>query len=355
MAGNSDDTNFFWQSKYGTETWMGTENLVDVTDSYANNLKYRIGFYHVPSGKMVYFKAFITNYKEDFISDWKEEPIFGRTDGIYTYSSTKRKISLSFDVPAASESEAYENMGRIQRLIQFQYPSYDEINNYDDNLATQRVIGQSPLVRISIMNLLQRPPPSKKTNAERTKIKKQSRRDLLSGYIREDQSAAGGILTAINSLSLDTDVGKHAIFEKAPGTVLPQFFSVNMDFFVIHEDTLGFDQQGNSLLPNYPWDVWLKEPSDAEVQATEQSTAARTEMLLNNQAAEDIAKARFNGLGARGRAKRSIKKFARLSERAQSAKRPEARARAAARTQEGGLEYELAWEAADAWEDDWKW
>jgi hypothetical protein len=114
---------------------MGTENLVDVTDSYANNLKYRIGFYHVPSGKMVYFKAFITNYKEDFISDWKEEPIFGRTDGIYTYGSTKRKISLSFDVPAASESEAYENMGRIQRLIQFQYPSYSDTNYSKDSAS----------------------------------------------------------------------------------------------------------------------------------------------------------------------------------------------------------------------------
>ena len=155
---------------------------------------------------------------------------------------------------------------------------------------------------------------------------------------------AAGLLTAINSLSLDTDVGKHAIFEKAPGTVLPQFFSVSMDFFVIHEDTLGFDQQGNSLLPNYPWDVWLKEPSDAEVQATEQSTAARTNMLLNNQAAEDIAKARFRGLGAKGRAKRTMKKYARgvNKERASA--------------QEGGFDYEMAEEAKKAFgENGWEW
>ena len=342
MAGNSDDTNFFWQSKYGTETWVGTENLVDVTDSYANNLKYRIGFYHVPSGKMVYFKAFITNYKEDFISDWKEEPIFGRTDGIYTYSSTKRKISLSFDVPAASESEAYENMGRIQRLIQFQYPSYDEIGQSFGAPGIEhhkeRVIGQSPLVRISVMNLLQRPPVGKKMDNGRDERTNLARRDLLSGYIREDQSAAAGLLTAINSLSLDTDVGKHAIFEKAPGTVLPQFFSVSLDFFVIHEDTLGFDQQGNSLLPNYPWDVWLKEPSDAEVQATEQSTAARTKMLLNNQAAEDIAKARYRGLGAKRRAKRDIRRAERRYYKSDGKD---------ARTQEGGFQYELASEARD--------
>lgn len=344
MAGNSDDTNFFWQSKYGTETRLGTEYLVDTTDSYANNLKYRIGFLHVPSGKMVYFKAFITTYKEDFMSEWKGEPVFGRTDDIYTYSSTKRKISLSFEVPAASESEAYENMGRVQKLIQFQYPSYQEINADDFNIGRQYIVGQAPLVRISVMNLLQRPPAYKKPSAERTKIKKQSRKEMLDGYVKEDNTANSGLLAAIASLSVDTDMGKHAIFEKAPGTVLPQFFRVNLDFHVIHEDTLGFDSQGNSLLPNYPWDVWLKEPSDAEVQATEQSTAARTNMLLNNQAAEDIAKARYSGLGARRRAKRDIKKYARR----------ENKGRASA--QEGGFDYEMGEEAAKAFrENDWDW
>tara|TARA_B000000557_G_C20800125_1_gene455147 strand:- start:754 stop:1821 length:1068 start_codon:yes stop_codon:yes gene_type:complete len=348
---SSNDTNFFWQSKYGTETRLGTEYLTDVTDAYANQLKYRIGFYHVPSGKTVYFKAFITNYKEDFISDWKAEAVFGRTDDIYTYGATKRKVTLSFDVPASSESEAYENMGRIQRLIQFQYPAYAENSANLGSFETERIITQSPLVRISVMNLLHRPPPHKKTDAERVKIQKQSRKRMFDSYVREDTSARTGMLAAINSLSLDTDITKHPMFEKAPGTVLPQFFRVSLDFFVIHEDTIGFDTLGNSLLPNYPYDVWLKEPSDAEAEATAQNPAARTNMLLNNQAAEDIAKSRYSGLGARGRAKRDIKKAARLENRAAKGNK-----RAAARIQEGGFDYEMAHEAADAFkENDWEW
>ena len=114
------------------------------------------------------------------------------------------------------------------------------------------------------MNLLHRPPGYKKLSSERTKIQKQTRKDMFESYVREDTSASAGMLTAINSLTLDTDISKHTMFEKAPGTVLPQFFSVSLDFFVIHEDTIGFDNMGNSLLPNYPYDVWLKEPSDAE-------------------------------------------------------------------------------------------
>ena len=276
------------------------------------------------------------------MSDWKGTPVFGRTDDIYTYGATKRKVTLSFDVPASSESEAYENMGRIQRLIQFQYPAYDDFGISE--ISNQKIITQAPLVRISVLNLLHRPPAYKKVSTERTKIQKQTRRDMFESYAREDTSASAGMLAAINSLSLDTDISKHPMFEKAPGTVLPQFFSVSLDFFVIHEDTIGFDKMGNSLIPNYPYDVWLKEPSDAEAEATAQNPAARTNMLLNNQAAEDIAKARYTGLGARRRAKRDIKKYARR----------ENKGRASA--QEGGFDYEMAEEAAAAFkENDWEW
>ena len=240
-------------------------------------------------------------------------------------------------------------MGRIQRLIQFQYPTFrDHAAEYEE---PKYIIGQAPLVRVNVMNLIQRPPVDKKTNAERTKIKKLGRRDLLKDYGNSGSPQESGLLAAINNISLDTDMGKRAIFEKKAGTVLPQYFSVSMDFFVIHEDTIGFDENGNSLLPNYPWDVWLKEPSDAEIQATEQSTAARTNMLLNNQAAEDIAKARYSGLGAKGRAKRDIKKYARLENRARNGNK-----RAAARISEGGFDYEMASQAADAFkENDWEW
>ena len=122
MADYRDDTNFFWQSKYGRSE--RNQHIVDGSDALANGGKFVISFHHLPSGREVFFKAFITNYSENFNSEWKGETVFGRTDPIYTYSNTKRVISLAFDVPASSEQEAYENMGRLQKLAQFQYPSY---------------------------------------------------------------------------------------------------------------------------------------------------------------------------------------------------------------------------------------
>ena len=335
------DTNFFYQAKYGKDSRYD-EMLVDATDAYANNLKYRIGFYHVPSGKTVYFKAFITSYKEDFINDWKGEQVFGRTDDIYTYGGTKRKITLSFDVPAASESEAYENMGRIQRLIQFNYPAYTNMS--DIEYVGRYVVAQSPLVRINVMNLIQSPEKLYDGTEPMKKLKKMSRRDLFADYGSTTSVSESGLLCAINTIGLDTDMGKHAVFEKSPGTVLPQFFSVNIDFFVIHENTLGWDQNGNAMMENYPWDVWLKEPTEKEALMTEQNTAARTNMLLNNQAAADMAKARYSGLGGRRRAKKDIKRYARRENKGKAS------------AQEGGIDYELASQAADAFkENDWKW
>ena len=78
-----------------------------------------ISFYHVPSQHSVYFKAFITSYNETFNSDWASETVYGRTDPIYMFKNTQRQISLAFKVPAFSEGEAYENLGRIQKLTQY--------------------------------------------------------------------------------------------------------------------------------------------------------------------------------------------------------------------------------------------
>ena len=146
MADRTDDTNFFWQSKYGVSE--RNQAIVDGTDALANGGKLVISFHHLASGKEVFFKAFITTYSENFNNEWKGETVFGRTDPIYTYANTRRTISLAFEVPASSEQEAYENMGRLQKLAQMQYAMYDDIAmaGVDSNFT----ITQAPLVRIKV-------------------------------------------------------------------------------------------------------------------------------------------------------------------------------------------------------------
>ena len=119
---------------------------IDFTDAYANQGKV-IEFTHVPSNTQVFFKAFITSFNETYSSNWKEETVYGRNDPIFQYQNTVRKITLAFKVPAATKSEAFENLGRISKLAQFLYPYYDDPNN----AAT---IAQSPLIRIKMMNMI---------------------------------------------------------------------------------------------------------------------------------------------------------------------------------------------------------
>ena len=142
----------------GTAPAVGT--FLDASDGYANNGMV-IGFHHTPSGKNVYFKAFITSFNESYNSDWSTEVVYGRADPIAMFKNTTRNITLAFKIPAASISEAYENLANVGILAQFLYPFYTGIG------TDATTIAQSPLVRMKVMNLLA--DQSKGTNGKKFK------------------------------------------------------------------------------------------------------------------------------------------------------------------------------------------
>ena len=121
---NKDDTNYFSNLKYGRDEGVIQDVYVDTSDAYANYKQYVISFLHVPTNSTVFFKAYVTEYNENFACSWTPTEVYGRTDPIQTYKGTKRSISLAFDVPAASMGEAYENLGRVSKLVQMLYPTY---------------------------------------------------------------------------------------------------------------------------------------------------------------------------------------------------------------------------------------
>ena len=157
MADDIDDT-FFNATKLGGLVKRAGTPLQEVNTNFSNlfyadgsdalaNDGLVIGFEHVPSSKTVHFKAFIQAFNETFNCDWSEEAVYGRADPIRMFKQTTRSMTLSFIVPAATTGEGYENLGKLQKLITFLYPSYTNA----DNALT---ISQSPLVRMKIMNLV---------------------------------------------------------------------------------------------------------------------------------------------------------------------------------------------------------
>ena len=84
----------------------------------------KIEFCHIPTGRTVEFKAFLTNYSEQYASAWNSETTLGRMDPIETFKGTRRTISLGWAVPSAGKVEAKANQKKISQLIQMLYPTY---------------------------------------------------------------------------------------------------------------------------------------------------------------------------------------------------------------------------------------
>ena len=311
MSDKTDESNFFWQTKYKTDT-RNADQLTDITDAYANELKMMISFMHIPSGKTVLFKAFITNYSEAFVSDWKGEKVYGRTDPIYTYGGTERKITLSFDVPASSEGEAYENMTRIQRLVQFQYPAYFSPGPFDE-FNHEYVIGQSPLVRIKAMNLIQsrlrgEPAQTESPDERRPILSEKAKRQKVYENYYSSPLPENGLLAAINNLSYNIEVANAPLFEKTQNTVMPQVFKVTLDFSAIHEKTVGFDENGNTIAASFPYGAAEYAVDPKRKVTADASYGKRIQFERDNQAAADIAKSKYNGAFGNMRRKKDIKR-----------------------------------------------
>jgi len=233
---------------------------------------------------------------------------------IQSIHNTRRTISLSFDVPASSQQEAYENMGRLQKLAQFQYAGYNSQMSIteDGRLHADYTIAQSPLVRVKVMNLVQKDMQSSEILGLPAEGSELTRSRLYAQYGAKGMvDAENGLLAAINNVSFNTDFTNHAVFEQGPNVIMPQNFEVSVDFNVIHERTNGFDLFGDAINPGMPYGVTLKNPNQKEKVDSRGSYEKRLQLERNRQAAEDIAAARFRGALGGKRAQRAVDRYER--------------------------------------------
>lgn len=209
---------------------------LDGSDSLANR-GMNIGFTHVPTGKQITFKAFITTFNETYSSDWASEQVFGRSDPIYMFKNTSRNISLAWKIPAASPGEAFENLSRLQKLLQFLYPTYT-------NVQQANTINMSPLIRLKLMNLVHN------NNLEGDSFNQIY--ESTGGQSEGTLTSPTGLLGVIKNISVAHNLeSADGVFEtyapKDPNShsgakILPKLIEVNLDFGVIHEQTLGWQE-----------------------------------------------------------------------------------------------------------------
>jgi hypothetical protein len=217
-------------------------DFADGSDAYANNFDTVLSFENVrEGGKKVFFKAFITAFNETYSPNFNSTEVFGRTDPIQQYKNTTRNITLAWKLPAASESEAYENLGRAQSLIQMLYPTY---LNVDSALT----LSQAPLVRLKVMNLVNGfiPDPLDGKPDQRTNEQIYNSYTLI--------SAMRGLLGVITSCTINHNLeGSDGVFQHSRGTILPKLIDINISFTPLHEETLGYDAEKSIAM--FPYGV----------------------------------------------------------------------------------------------------
>ena len=287
----------------------GGGRMPDGSDMLANMQRMYVSFQHVPSGKSIFFKAFITAFNEMYTSNWTSEEVYGRNDPIHLFKNTTRKITLALKVPAASEGEAYENLGRIQTLTQFLYPNYT-----NSSMAT--TMAQSPLIRIKVMNLMQNSPDMSadmdaaalgaaiQKVADYRKLLRESdvsadamgevdkmiagegleagkRGTLAQVYGEEVKDRAAstfydqyksspqsseGLLGVIENLVVNHNLesAEGGVFAVAANTVLPKLINIDLSFSVLHEKPLGWSTDGDGFTsfdsPAFPYGAQLHDP-----------------------------------------------------------------------------------------------
>ena len=266
--------------------------VLDASDNLANSHLQTIDFMHVPSETTVSFKAFVQALNESYISDWSEEPVYGRADPIRMFKQTTRTLTLSFIAPAATEGEGFENLSKFQKLVRFLYPNYTDAQN-------ALTISQSPLVRLKVMSLID-------ANPARAGY---SFQELYQGR-GAGSGAAGtkGLLGVITNIAVNHNIDNPdvGVFAPSPGVIIPKAIEITVDFKVIHEQPLGWNEE-NFVSDSFPYNISMErsKPATSEQLKAAYAKATKTHSrALENQrkqeranqqlqASRDIAKSHF--------------------------------------------------------------
>ncbi len=114
--------------------------------------------------------------------------------------------------PADSVIEGKDNLSKTEDLVKLLYPTY---HTPSENNPNYKILSQSPLVRISFVNII------------------------------KGKEEGKGLLGYITSFDYDLNFGKDiGVFDGEQKFITPRLISFNIDFTVLHEIDLGYDEEG---------------------------------------------------------------------------------------------------------------
>lgn len=212
----------------------------------------KIEIYSIASGETCEFKAWLTDFSDKFESDWTTEEVYGRMDPIQTFKGTKRTISLSWDLVAASKQEAMDNMAECAKLFKMLYPTY--------SAEASNTMQASPLVRLKFANLI--------TNT------------AVAGA---DGATAleAGLVGTIDGFEYAPDLDQGFFESNSGASVFPQTLVLSCTFVVMHTHNLGHNVSGGERFPNqFPYVRDGSQPASGTGAAVSEDAEERAQETL---------------------------------------------------------------------------
>mgnify|MGYP001299328384 CR=1 FL=1 len=182
----------------------------------ANAKNQSIIFVHVPTGKMVTFPGFLTQYSDQYSVQWGNEQIYGRNDPIKPYQFTTRNMQVGFDVLSPDIESAKDNLAKMALLTKMLYPVYTAPMNAQ-NTSLGRTIKAPPLIRIKFVNMIQ------------------------------SADGNGSLLGCVEGFTYEPNKDP-GYFVERNGDIFPKHFNISFRFTPQHESPLGWGAEDKEFL-----------------------------------------------------------------------------------------------------------
>lgn len=220
--------------------------LADVTDEIANKRGFFIDFYHLPTGRNVRFKSYITGFTDGYKSEWQKENVFGRMDPAMTFKNTERVINIQWKIISDSEDEALNNYARLSELLRYLYPSYQAVRDAQTNQrSSASTINSPPLFRVKFLNWITKVPKKDEQLEEDAKEFGTERLFALQDAFNAGNAKDGGLIAAIDGFTKTPNM-EAGVFDLEDG-IYAKVIDIQANLIVLHENELGWDTNGNPL------------------------------------------------------------------------------------------------------------
>jgi hypothetical protein len=193
------------------ERKSGVPPMDDRTDTLKEQYQWFIRFTSLPTDWEVSFKAFVTNFSDDYASSWEEKNVYGRMDPIPTFNRVIRKINISWQIPARDINEGIQNLAKCQDLISMLYPIYDN----DEGKSSYYIAG-APLLKFYFTQMAQ------------GRVEKKYN---LLGYIN-------------GTVPVKPDYKEGVFYRGKGGEAVPRLIDLSCVFSVLHDFELGSGKDG---------------------------------------------------------------------------------------------------------------